>query len=153
VSRLSKKYGSLDVSHPYGPPRPVTEIALPLLLGFTASNDPSLLFCSNSSRFTVFRGLHGTSLDPVSPSGFMSQYRLLGPSLAIRKVSVVFLSSSKHMPRLKLTTVHEIFITRHSQFAFHNRPSIRCYIFRAGEKASIYIYLLFDCKWVLARWL
>jgi hypothetical protein len=41
VSRLSRKCGSIDVSKPYGPPWPVTGIALPFYLfsSYTPSNE------------------------------------------------------------------------------------------------------------------
>jgi hypothetical protein len=43
VSRLSRKCGSLDLSHPYGPSRPVTGIAL---LYFTCST-----YCNRKPHF------------------------------------------------------------------------------------------------------
>jgi hypothetical protein len=85
-----------------------------LLLGLRVRHDASLHAHTSVNLFTpvhlvhsLCSGLHRMSVDPVLPSGFVSQYQLSGPRLAIRNVSVVFLSSCKYMSGLKLTIVHE----------------------------------------------
>jgi hypothetical protein len=58
VSRLSRRCGCLDLSHPYGPSRPLTGIAL-LLLYFYCSNSMQLTswavtFAEAVKKFTAF---------------------------------------------------------------------------------------------------
>jgi hypothetical protein len=38
VSRLPTKYGSFDISEPYGPPKPVTERVLPFYINIYTLN-------------------------------------------------------------------------------------------------------------------
>jgi hypothetical protein len=64
VSRLCRKCRSLDVSQPYGPPRPVTGVTLLSTRG-NASTSPREVSCCQTSTETVMCGKHSAKLASV----------------------------------------------------------------------------------------
>jgi hypothetical protein len=154
VSRLSRKFVSLDVSHLDGPPRPVTGITLPFTSKINANNWPSLtegkllssfwtdfdvlLICHHIPLFfLLFMSWEPPCWHPCSPYGAASRGFLT--QMKCYSFPVTWCSNIN----LRMYTLStEMAIT------LNQLSNTKCYVFSNDYRANVTAWYIHDLFWL-----